>query len=159
MRKVLIVLMICCFSLEFVPQTHAQNGTKFQKSKVEIEVDSVFHHMIKAAEKLDYDYLSQGVNDEFRAGFITGTGYFTRFDSLIDDIKMRSQGVAKQSITLQNEKITVLSDDIVLLTASGEAMAEVNNGNSFVTKFYWSFVYKKTGSDWKVIQSHQSIAR
>jgi hypothetical protein len=159
MRKAFVLLVICCFSLGFIDQSHGQNISEPQKSKIETTVDSVFHSMIKAAERLDYDYLSRGVNDEYHAGFITNAGYFARFDSLTNYAKIKSQGIAKQTITLQNEKMTVISDDIVLLTATGEANVDVNIGNSFMLKFYWSFVYKKAGSDWKVIQSHQSVVR
>ena len=74
-------------------------------------------------------------------------------------IKIKSLGVTKQSITVQKEKITVLSDNIVLLTTCGETKIDVNNGNSFFVKFYWSFVYQKFDNNWKVIQSHQSSVR
>lgn len=64
--------------------------------------------------------------------------------------------LVKQSIAIQKEKVTVLSDTIVLLTAYGEAKIDVSNGSSFSANFYWSFVYEKTDNNWKVIQSHQS---
>jgi hypothetical protein len=71
-------------------------------------------------------------------------------------MKERSQRVNNQLITIRKQKITVLSDRIALLTAYGDSKAEVNDGNTFTVKFFWSFVYEKTINDWKVIQSHQS---
>ena len=115
--------------------------------------------MINAAEKLDYDKLTSGVDDRYSAGFISGGIYYTQYDSLLSYIKAKSLGVIGQKITIQKEKITVLTDNIVLLTASGVTMIDVYNGNSFSLKFDWSFVYQKLDNKWKVIQSHQSSNR
>lgn len=159
MTKTLISLLICSFSFGFIGHSTGQNISNQQKTKIELQVDSVFHHMIKFAERLDFDQLSQGVDDKYKAGFISNGMYFAQYDSLINSVKARSQRVTNQSITIRKEKITVLSDSIVLLTAYGDTNAEVNDGNTFTVKFFWSFVYKKTGNDWKVIQSHQSSIR
>ncbi|MBK7131625.1 MAG: nuclear transport factor 2 family protein [Bacteroidales bacterium] len=61
-------------------------------------------------------------------------------------------------MTFQSKKITVLSERIVLVTASGNANVELNTGQTFNVTFFWSFVYEKINNDWKVIQSHQSQA-
>ena len=159
MTKTLTISLTCFLILGFVEQSNGQNITNQQKSMIEKQVDSVFHGMIKAAENLEFDKLSKGVNDKYNAGFITNGSYFTQYDSLINSVKTKSQCVTKQSITIQKEKITVLSDSIVLLTAFGDTKIDVSSGNSFTAKFYWSFVYEKINNNWKVIQSHQSSVR
>jgi hypothetical protein len=135
-----------------------QETTTPVKLKIEKQVDSAFHDMIKAAESFDFDKLSKGVDDTYHAGFIVNGGYFVSFDSLLNNLKERAQG-ARQMIVVQKQKITVLSESIALLTAYGDAQINIDNGNSFTAKFYWSFVYQFTGNKWKVIQSHQSGAR
>ena len=132
--------------------------TNLQKSKIEKQVDSIFHTLVKAAENVDYDKISLGVDDRYNSGFIVNNSYFTKYDSLINILKANLRSGTKQSITIQNKKITVLSDNIVLLTASGDTNVELNTGQSFNVKFLWSFVYEKINNDWKVIQSHQSRA-
>lgn len=156
MKKVLINSLICFFLLGFINNVTGQNQ---QKLKIEKQVDSIFHVMITFAENLAYDKLTRGVDDKYNAGFIANGSYFSQYDSLIISMKLKSLGVTKQSITIQKEKITVLSDDVVLLTACGETKIDVNHGNSFFVKFYWSFVYQKIDNNWKVIQSHQSSVR
>jgi len=130
-----------------------------QKAKIEEQVDSVFHDHIKSAEHLDFDRLSLGVDDKYHAGFILNGIYYAKYDSLINIVKMRSQSISSQVITIQTKKVTVLSDCIVLVTAYGEAKADVSDGNTLTSKFFWSFVFEKIGNDWKVIQSHQSNIR
>lgn len=159
MTKTFTLSMIAVLFMGFIEQTNGQNISSQQKAAIEKQVDAVFHQMIKIAENIDYDKLAQGVDDENNAGFIINGGYFTRFDSLVTTLKARSQGATKQTITLQKEKITVLSESIVLLTAFGESKIEISPENVFTIKFYWSFVYEKINNAWKVVQSHQSSAR
>ena len=156
MKKVFISSLICFSLLGFVNNATGQNQ---QKLKIEKQIDSIFHVMIKFADDLAFDKLTKGVDDRYNAGFIANGSYFSKYDSLINSIKIKSLGVTKQSISIQKEKITVLSENIALLTACGETKIDVNNGNSFFVKFYWSFVYEKIDNNWKVIQSHQSSVR
>lgn len=159
MIRTLTFVLICSLIIGLIGPSSGQNISNQQKIKIEEQVDSVFHRNIKSAEQLEFDQLSQSVDDRHHAGFIVNGSYYAQYDSLINNVKARSQGIAKQIITIREEKITLLSDRIALLTAYGDAKAEVNDGNTFTSKFFWSFVYEKTGNDWKVIQSHQSNFR
>ena len=158
MKKTLIILLICILIFGFIQRSDGQKLTSQQKLKIEKQVDSVFHIMIKAGEKLDYDKLTTGVDDRYNAGFIVNSAYFPKYDSLASLLKANAPAGAKQSITIQKEKITVLSDRIVLLTAFGIADVELSSNQQFSTKFFWSFVYEKMDNEWKVVQSHQSQA-
>lgn len=158
MKTTIAVFLLCFFIFVFNRQSIGQNLTDLQKATIEKQVDTIFLAMIKAAENLDYDKLSIGVDDRYRAGFIINESYYTKYDSMINNLIANLRSGAKQSITIQNKKITVISDNIVLLTASGNSNVELNTGQSFNVKFLWSFVYEKINNDWKVIQSHQSQA-
>ncbi len=158
MKTTIAISLICFLILGFNGQSKGQSLTNMQKSKIEKQVDSIFHTMVKAAENLDYDKISMGVDDRYNAGFIVNSSYYTKYDSLINILKANLRSGTKQSIAIQNEKITVISDRIVLVTASGDTNVELNTGQSYNAKFLWSFVYEKINNDWKVIQSHQSRA-
>src|SRR6266568_2687118 len=137
MTKTIAILMFGYLIMGFTDSLNGQSLSPKQKTKLEKQVDSVFHSMIHAAEILDYDKLSQGVDDNLNAGFITAGAYFTRYDSLIDILRTRSNGVSQQVITIQKEKFTALSENIVLLTAFGNSKIMTNDGNFFEVKFYW----------------------
>lgn len=134
----------------------AQALSSTRKTDIERQVDSIFISQVKAAEALDYDKISKGVDDRHNAGFIVNNAYYARYSMMIDILKVNLRSGTKQKITVQDKKITVLSETIVLLTASGTAAVELETGQSFSVKFFWSFVYEKINNEWKVIQSHQS---
>jgi hypothetical protein len=158
MKTTVSLALMCFLVLGFNLQLQGQNLTNQQKSKIEKQVDSTFQGMVKAAEYLDYDKISTGVDDKYNAGFIVNNAYFEKYEALIAVLKANLQTGTKQRITIQNKKITVLSDNIALLTASGDSNVELNTGQTFNVKFLWSFVFEKNNNDWKVIQSHQSKA-
>ena len=159
MKKALTLSLIYFFLFGLIEKSEGQNITNQQKSVIDKQVDSVFHSMIIAADNLDYDILAQGVDDHSKAGFISNNTYYARFDSLITVAKSKVQNVTKQHIIIQKEKITVLSDNIVLLTAIGDTEVDINSGNPVTVKFFWTFVYEKINKIWKVVQSHQSTTR
>ena len=159
MKKIVTVSIICLLFHGYTESLRGQELSSQQKARIERQVDSVFHSMVKASENLEFDKLSQGVDDSFHAGFIANNSYYSNYDSLVNLVKLRSKGLSKQSVTILKEKITALSESIVLLTAYGDASIELNGGNAFNVKFYWSFVYHKADNNWKVIQSHQSNVR
>ena len=158
MKIKLTILMIFILNAGLKAQLKEQKLTVIQKSKIEKQVDSIFLDMVKAAENVDYDKISAGVDDKYNAGFIVDNSYYSKYDSMIGILKANLRIGTKQIITIQNKKITVLSESIVLLTASGNAKVELNTGQSFNVNFFWSLVYEKFNNDWKVIQSHQSRA-
>jgi hypothetical protein len=156
MKTTLTFFLTSFLFLGFSGLVEGQSLSSQQQSTIEKQVDSIFQTAVKAAENLDYDQISRGVDDSHHAGFMVIGTYYAKYDSLITILKANLRNGTKQSITLQNKKITVLSDRIVLLTASGETHVELNTGQSFQAKFTWSFVYEKFNNDWKVIFSHQA---
>jgi hypothetical protein len=159
MTKTLTMVLVCILVSGFTGSGYGQKVSDKEKRIIEQEIDLDFHEMIKAAENLDYDKLNQGVDDRYTAGFIVNGTYFTRYDSLHTVMKSRAQGLTRQSIAIQTEKITVLSDHTVLLTAAGNAKIDISSGQQLNVQFFWSFVFEKIENTWKVIYSHQSGSR
>ncbi|MBN2610214.1 MAG: nuclear transport factor 2 family protein [Bacteroidales bacterium] len=158
MKNTLMISFTCFLSTVFFTLTKGQNLAGIENSHIERQVDSVFHTMVKAAENLDYDEISTGVDDRYGAGFIVNGSYYQDYSQMISTLKANLREGMQQRITILHQKISVISDDVVLLTASGNAEATIDTGQSFHVKFLWSFVYKKINEEWKVIQSHQSQA-
>ena len=156
MKKFVFILITAFMICSLIDCSSTQNLAGNQVSRIEQEIDSVFTIMVKAAETLDAQKLRQGVDDRYQAGFITNGMYYAQFDSLMNNFTSRSQGVLRQTISLQKKKITVLSGSLALLTARGEARVDAADGRTFEAKFLWSFVYARLNDQWKVIQSHQS---
>jgi hypothetical protein len=158
MKTTLAISLICLLTFGFNGQSKGQSLSNLQKSTIEKQIDSTFQTTVKAAENVDYDKISIGVDDKYNAGFIVNNSYYAKYDSLITVLKANVRSGTKQRIIIHQKKITVLSEDIALLTASGDSNLELPNGQNFNIKFLWSFVYARINNDWKVIQSHQSRA-
>jgi hypothetical protein len=159
MKKLIIISISLLLSFGFITQSEGQTLSKRQTEIIKSQVDSMFQKMVVFAEKLDFNKLSSGVNDKYGAGFITNDKYYASYSSLIEDVKINARGISKQDIFIKEKKITVLSDKIVLMTASGVAKANLDDGREISANFHWSFVYEKMDNDWKVIYSHQSTTR
>jgi hypothetical protein len=154
MKKSFSILFFCFLLIGLINISKGQTEKSFPA--IEKEVETAFQKSIKAAETLDVPKLINVVDDSQHAGFISNGTYFSDFDELANILKSREQDSVKQTITVQKKKITVLADNIALVTASGLTKIEINGGNPFDINFFWTFVYMKINNEWKVIQSHQS---
>lgn len=156
MNKLIFLSLFFLLSCGFISKSKGQTISKGQADLIANQVDSLFQSMVVLAEKLDFNKLSSGVEDTHKAGFITNGKYFDDYNTLIAEVKLNARGISHQDISIKEKKITVLSDKIVLLTASGVSSAKINDGRVIMANFHWSFIYEKIGNDWKVIWSHQS---
>ena len=153
------ISFVLVFFFVFIGNSMGQKLSNQQKAKAEGEVGAIFKNMVKLGEALDYDALSKGVDDQNHAGFIVNNSFYAKYDTLTNLLKGRAGGVSKQTIVFQKQKVTAITEDVVLVAASGDSTVELMNGTQFQITFYWTFVYQKIGGQWKVVQSHQSSSR
>ena len=156
MKKSFLSVFFCFLLIGLFNITNGQTVPFKSNPAIEKEIDAVFLKSIKAAETLDVPKLIDCVDDSQHAGFITNGNYFNDFEEIVNTLKSREPGSVKQSITVIKKKITVIAENIALVTATGVANITVNGGNPFSSNFFWTFVYQKINNEWKVIQSHQS---
>jgi hypothetical protein len=159
MKNLTILSISFLLLLGLITQAEGQTLSNRQTELIKNQVDSMFQKMLVFAERLDFNAISSGVNDKHEAGFITNDKYYARYSSMIEDVKTNAQGIDRQDISIKEKKITVLSDKIVLLTASGVAKAILEDGREIAADFHWSFVFEKINEGWKVIYSHQSTTK
>lgn len=124
--------------------------------KIEHEISKLFDQSIEAGEQLDVDKITANINDTLKSGFIDNGYYFKSFEELMVGFKSRIQGLEYQKMTVITKKITVLSQNHVLLTTKGNYTAKVIDGRMLSGNFAWTFVYSKINGKWKVIHSHMS---
>lgn len=156
-QRTIFIAILLVFG--FFSQSKGQTLSGRQTEQIKNQVDAVFQQMVVYAEQLDFDKLSSGVDDSWKAGFIANGKYYANYADLINDVKQNAQGLGGQTISVKEKKITVLSEKIVLINVTGISKATIIDGREISANFLWSFVYEKTGEDWKVIFSHQSTSR
>ena len=153
-----VVLMIIT-SLCICSSVYSQGLTENQKEKIASEIAADFDKNIKASESFDAKGLTDCVNDTLKAGFINNGIFMNSFDEVMKDYERGINGVKSLKYSVSNKKITVLSDNAALLTASGNVSLALEDGRTITGGFAWTFVYSKVNGSWKIIHTHMSTPR
>jgi hypothetical protein len=132
------------------------NVTDQNEDQIITEINNLFEKSKVAGENLDISGIMENVNDSLKAGFIDNGNYFNSFNILMKGFKKGIKGLISQKMDIVEKKITVLSEKLVLLTASGNYATKVEDGRILKGKFAWSFVYSKIRDKWKIIHTHMS---
>jgi hypothetical protein len=136
--------------------SYSQDLSSTLINKIEKEITLIFDKSIKAGEELDVKGISESINDSLKTGFIDNGFYFKTFEELMVGFNSGMQGLEYQKMNIDTKKITVLSENNVLLTAHGNYSTKVVDGRILTGNFAWTFVYSKINGKWKVIHSHMS---
>lgn len=158
MMKNKTVLLVSIF-LAVALSVHAQRVSEKKKTRILSELEVVFQDNLKTGEKLDADRLSESVDDTPGAGHILNGVFFASFDPILQQTRSNMRGLKSLQYEIQNKRVTVIADDAAIVAVSGKATAESTSGQRFTNSFAWTFIYRKTGGQWKVIHSHQSVPR
>lgn len=150
--KTLFFILIGSLCVSF--NSYSQELTTEQKDKITSEIATAFEKSIKAAESLDAKMLADCVDDSLQAGFIVNGQFFPSFDRVMTDFEKNAIGCKSQKMNVINRKISVLAENVALLTTSGNYSVELEDGRTFSGTFAYTFVYSKVNGNWKVIHSH-----
>ncbi|UCH13726.1 MAG: nuclear transport factor 2 family protein [Bacteroidales bacterium] len=159
MKKLTVVTGLCILMFLAVNTVYAQKLSEKQRIKIENELESVFEEALKTGESLDADKLMVSVDDKYKAGHLVNGIYYSSFDTVMTIFKSGIKNLERQEYDIHKKKITVLTKNLAIISASGIAKIYTYTGGSFNSTFAWTFVYEKTGEGWKVIHSHRSNPR
>ncbi|MGC6432514.1 MAG: nuclear transport factor 2 family protein [Jejuia sp.] len=135
---------------------HSQNLSDTEIKKIKTEVYKTFYNSIETGEQLDVKGIENNIEDSLKTGFIDNGNYFKTFNELMVIFRQNIKGLESQKFDCTNKKVTILSEDKVLLTTSGNYETKVLDGRVLKGGFAWTFIYSKINGDWKVIHSHMS---
>ncbi len=159
MKKLITISFLCSLIFLAANNSYAQGLSEKQRIKIENELEKVFEEALKSGESLDVDKITLSVDDRHKAGHIFNGDYYGTFDSLMVVFKSGIRNTDRQEYSINKKKITVLSKNLAIIAAAGQAKIDLTTGQSFNAIFAWTFVYENTGSGWKVIHSHRSNPR
>ncbi|MBN2212657.1 MAG: nuclear transport factor 2 family protein [Bacteroidales bacterium] len=137
----------------------AQQLSEKKKAKILGELETVLQKNLRTGENLDADKLSESVDDSPNAGHIMNGVFFNSFDTVLQQNRSGMRRLKSLKYEIKNKRITVLSKNTAIAALSGKAIAESTTGQRFTNSFAWTFIYRKSGGQWKVIHSHQSAPR
>lgn len=156
MKKISLFLLS---GLIIAASVHAQVLSEKKTKKIQDEVEAAFQDDLRTGEDLNADKLAERVDDGLKAGHIVNGVFFNSFDPISQRVGNGMQGLKSLKYVINDKRITVLSKDAAIVAVSGHTNTESTSGQKFTTAFAWTFVYRKTGDQWKVIHSHQSTQR
>ena len=155
-QKISSLILTGFLIIGFQGISFSQELTIDTKEKIAYEILEIFNESIVAGEKLDISRITKNINDTLKSGFIDNGIYFQFFEELMVEFKKGINGLENQKMNIDTKKITILSENNVLLTACGDYSTKVLDGRILSGRFAWTFVYSKINGDWKVIHSHMS---
>ncbi|MCG8697686.1 MAG: nuclear transport factor 2 family protein [Bacteroidales bacterium] len=156
MKRTIIALICVLAFAQIIP---AQSVTIKQHKKITKEIELLFAKSIEAGEKMVIADVEASVNDTLKTGFIDNGRYYTTFQDVMTNFKNGASRVSSQKFHILEKKITVLSPTTALLTTSGKASSNLNDGRTIQTKFGWTFVYVKIDDQWQLVHTHMSNSR
>ena len=156
MKKIVLMMITC---LWICSNANSQELTSSQKAKITSEINTLFEKNVKSAETLDVSGLTECVSDALSAGFIEKGVYYQSFETLMKEFNNDIRGVKSQKMNISNKKITILSNNAALITASGNYLVTLEDGRTLSGGFLWTFVYSQVNGKWKVIHSHGSNSK
>ena len=152
LRLIIVLLIAIGGNVKLLSQELSES----EKDKIITEINVLFQKSIDAGETLDILKVSENVDDSFKTGFIDNGFYFDSFQEVMNGFEKGVKGIKSQKMEIENKRITVLSNQCVLVTASGKYSTKASDGRLLSGKFAWTFVYFKIDDNWKIIHSHMS---
>ena len=159
MKKLTAISVLCVLMFLVANTVNSQRLSVKQRIKIKNELETVFMEALKTGENLDIDKLIVSVDDKYKAGHLFNGVYYSSFDSLMIVFKSGIQNLERQEYSIGKKKITVLTKNLAIISATGNSTIYINSGGSFNAAFAWTFIYEKTSDGWKVIHSHRSNPR
>ena len=135
-----------------------QQGTLTEGQKVAIkkEVNDQFTQMVSAACQLDASMWSENFSKDEFVSVILGTDYFDTRSDFIELMTTYFSMRDQQHIDSLQVQITVLSQNLVLVTSVLDIEMLLKDGTGFKFKDAFTSLWKKEQNSWKIVHAHES---
>jgi len=147
-----IGLIICITSCETSDQCTL---TDQEKTEIASEIESIMDDFFNP-NTLDYEkHISLRADDEDYLFAGDGAILFTDYDSYIEGVKGAFDGMQGWTkLELTKSHIYVLAMDAASCTVEFEGAFLNLDGDTITHNGCWTFVFKKSGNEWKVVQEN-----
>lgn len=147
---VLLVVFMCVMTRGSVSAGRAE------PQSVEDAVLAVSAEMTRAGEALDADRLFSYILESDKGSVIqNGVVMVTRGEAL-EQVRSGLRRVSGVHYRWNRQYVTVLSPEVAILTAEGEATATTPAGDSLTNPLAQTIVFVLKNGNWKAIHAHQS---
>ncbi|HOD53247.1 MAG TPA: nuclear transport factor 2 family protein [Candidatus Cloacimonadota bacterium] len=123
--------------------------TDQQKNEIITEIQKLADELLTDSQKLSTDALQKYLSDKEELTFKMGGKLFSKTD-LIEAVKKEYITFKSQTLTVQNQKIIVLSDKAVLWVSDMLSKAIDQSGKEGQSVLHETWLWEKENGTWKV---------
>ncbi len=155
MRKsVIMVLILTCTCIVTALQGDSRSG--LDKAGIEEAVLEVNARMTQAGNSLDADKFFTYILDSDKGLIIQDGTLFRTRQEAYNVVKNGFEGLSKAERTYDQTYVTVVSQDVAVLTGTGQTTATLKDGQTVTAPFAVSLVFVLKDGQWKLLQGHYS---
>lgn len=121
------------------------------------DVLAVHERLNAAASRLDTDAFFADVVESDETRIIQDGKLFATRAEAMAAVSTSARGFAKIERRFDDPRVTVLTSDLALLTASGTTDATLADGRTISARFAVSLVFQRSGDRWLLLHGHYSI--
>ena len=131
--------------------------TESETSSIIHAVKAVLERMTAYSEKAQLDLLLSCYDNTPTFLHFSGDGQMRNYDELKRVCSEYYSGLKEQKVITSDLKIHVVDTNLVVLSWSGNIVAQFRNGDIMkMNNYAITYVFKKNDDKWKVIHVHES---
>ena len=131
--------------------------TEAESSSIENEIRNVSDKITGYSERAELDSFLSFYDNSPEFLHFSSDGTMRNYEELKKICTEYYTTLKEQKIVTIREKIHVLDTSLVVFGWTGNIVAHFKNGDTMIMKNYSiTNLFKKTGSNWKIIHSHES---
>lgn len=121
------------------------------------EVKSMYSQLIDHSKKAELDSFLGYYDSSPYFQSISADGNMSNYEVFKEACSGYYNSLQKQSITTTRQEFQVVDRNLVIVSWTGDIIADLRNGNTIkMTNYSITSVFKKNDGRWKVIHDHES---
>ncbi len=131
-------------------------ASELETKSIEAAVLDTNAKMTQAAQALDADRMFSFMLDTNKGSVIQNGAIALTREQALDQVRRGFRGLSKIEYRWKQQHVTVVSPTVAVLVGEGESTATTQQGETFVTPFAQTQVFKLTDGTWKILHAHHS---
>ena len=154
MKYLIIALLLLPYSI-----SHSSSLNNLEMNKIQNEINSELASLIEGCHELDLEKIFRPFSKDPDFYMIAADGKSYSYQEFYNNNKSYFDNLSAFRITTIKKDITVLSSDYVLVSWIYSVVATGKEGwQDIMDSAGATFLFKKVGSDWKVVKYQESTA-
>lgn len=121
------------------------------------EVKSTYSQLMEHSKKAELDSFLSYYDSSPYFQSISADGNMSNYEAFKEACSGYYNSLRKQSITTTKQEFQVVERDLVIVSWTGDIIADLKNGDTIrMINYSITSVFKKKDSQWKIVHDHES---